>query len=304
VENGAEIPGIDLSGMTTAQQIVSLLNAKGLAGQFDAADIGGSPYRLGTQSAEDATTTGRKNAHGSRRDNIWPPSTSALAFAAERDKFDLGWRLCETLVPGRGLRIIRPQISPRPSGATPVVTLTEQAPSDIAQGSTASHSANIDTYNWVEVTGYDDGSGPVRALATAGHPHPPPGLAFVADPQPPSSPLIEKRALGDPGEGMACDLVAAWRLGETNHVQLKLEVTTPNDYPFNLRDEVGVYAPDRMQVAQSFWTRSVKGSLNGSGMQQRLSLRAPAAVGRGGISLPISLSYPDSPGVVLAGGFS
>jgi hypothetical protein len=305
VQNGAEIPGIDLSGMTSAQQIVYLLNAKGLAGQFDAADIGGSPYRLGTQSAEDATVTpGKKNAHGSRRDNIWPPSTSALAFTAERDKFDLGWRLCETLVPGRGLRIIRPQISPRPSGRTPVVTLTEAAPSDIAQGSTASHSANIDTYNWVEVTGYDDGSGPVRALATAGHPHPPPGLAFVADPQPPSSPLIEKRALGDPGEGMACDLVAAWRLGETNHVQLKLEITTPNDYPFNLRDEVGVYAPDRMQVAQNFWTRSVKGSLNGSGMQQRLSLRAPAAVGRGGISLPISLSYPDSPGVVLAGGFS
>ncbi len=296
-----EEQGIDLSGLTIAQQDVYLLTAKGLAAYFNPADIGSGPHRLGTQSAED--DTGKKTAQGSRRQNVWYPSTDALAFATERDKFDLGYRLCETLVPGVGLRIIRPQISPRPGGG-PALTLTEQAPSDIAPGSTFAHSSNLETFNWVQVKGHDDGSGPVSAIASAGHPHPPPGIPFVPNPSPPSSQLIEKRATGDPGEGYACDEVAAWSLAETNHVQLKGEITTPNDYPFTLRQTVGVYAPDRMQVAQDFWVRSVKGSLSSSGFVQRLSVRAPAAVGRGGVALPISLSYPDSPGVILAGGFS
>lgn len=269
-----DVPGMDLSGLSAADQNVVVLEECGLANDFDAADIGGTGELLGTQTAA--------KGKGSANPNVWKRNEAGLSFLKKRDEVELGFWLVETLVPGRGLRIVRRQVTARPRIITPTVTLTEGTdgnPPDIDRSSTASHSTNETVNRWV-ITGYDPGSGPPKVVVTASHPRPVPGVPFISRTL--SSNLIEKQAASDSGSGLACDSVGGWKIDESNEIQLKAEITTPNDYAFNITEEVGVYSPDRLQIAQTMWCRSVRGSVGSGGFRQKLSLRAPAAIGAGG----------------------
>lgn len=286
--NDTDIPGIDLSGFTAAAQTVAVLDECGLAAEYDLADIGGTGELLGTQTAQ--------KAKGSVAPNVWKRNESGLSFLKKRDEVELGFWLVETLVPGRGLRIVRRQVTPRPRPITPTITLTEGTdgnPPDIDRSSTASHSSNLETYNRWVITGYDPGSGPPKVVVYGPHPRPVPGVPYISKTL--SSNLIEKQSSSDDGFGLACDTVGAWKYDESSHILIKAEVTTPNDHPFNLTEEVGVYSPDRLQVAQTLWCRTVQGSV-GAGFRHKLSLRAPAAAGAGG-----TYTYPPSYTYVPAG---
>jgi hypothetical protein len=259
-----DVPGMDLSGFTAAAQTVAVLDECGLAAEYDLAN----------------------------NPNVWKRNESGLSFLKKRDEVELGFWLVETLVPGRGLRIVRHQVTARPRPIAATVTLTEGTdgnPPTIDRSSTASHSTSETVNRWV-ITGYDPGSGPPKVVVTASHPRPVPGVPFISRTL--SSNLIEKQASSDSGGGLACDTVGNWKIDESNEIQLKAEITTPVDYAFNITEEVGVYSPDRLQVAQTMWCRSVRGSVDrGSGFQQKLSLRAPAAIGAGGTYAPVSFQY-------------
>lgn len=287
----ADVPGMDLSNMTAAAQTVAVLNECGLSSDYDPADIGGTGYVLGSQTAA--------KAKGANNPNVWKRNESGMSFLKKRDEVELGFWLVETLVPGRGLRIVRHQVTPRPMPVTPAITLTEGTdgnPPDIDRSSTASHSTSEVVNRWV-IVGYDPGSSPPKVVVAGPHPRPVPGVPFITRTL--TSNLIEKDALGNPGDGLACDTVGAWKLGESSDIQLKAEITTPNDYAFDLTEEVGIYAPDRLQLAQVFWCRSVRGTVGSGGFRQKLSLRAPAAIGRGGSYVPVTYTY-----VVTGGGAS
>jgi hypothetical protein len=280
-----DVPGRDLSNMTAREQIMAVLDERGLSSHYAAADIGGTTDVLGTQTADDSQ--GSKNPHIAKRNK------PLYGFIKDRDKVELGFRLMEHLT-STGIKIIRPQISPRPSG-TAAVTLEEGISLD--RQSTFGHSSPEQTFDYQAVTGYDSGSGPVKAIATSAHPFPVPGVSRVPAP-PISSQLIEKATRSDPGEGWCADEVAAWALSEVNERMLLGELITPLDDLINLQDPIDVTAPDRLEVAQTFWTRSVNWSIR-DGWKQRVSVRAPAAIGRGGSILPISIGQ----GATLGFGF-
>lgn len=270
-------PGMDLSGRTQAQQIVQVLDAQGLAGAYDPALIGGPPHVLGTV---DAAKGGAKTA------NVWRRSQSGLAFIQARDKIGLGYRFLEGPLPaayGGGFGIYRPQISPRPG--TPTATLTTGV--DIGRDSTAAHNDALGVFNYVRVRGGDYGAGPVSWAESAPHPHPDPLVPFQpADPY--ESPLIEKKAASDAGPGMSAQEIALWQIIEQCQVQLKVELSTPRSDLWHLEQSVWLEGTiDRLEIAQAMWLRQVSGSVRaGQLVRQKLSFRAPAAVGVGGVLIP------------------
>lgn len=270
-----DVPGLDLSNRTQAQQIVAVLNAQGLASLYDASLIGGPPDVLGALSADLA---------GNKNPNVWKKNTPGLKFIQERDLIGFGYRLVEGPLPtplGGGFGIYRPQISPRPSGAAQA-TLT--AGIDIGQDSSASHNDALDVYNRVVVVGGDFGEGPVKAEAVGPHPSPDPLVQYQTAPLY-RSPLIETTAFAQ--------RIADWQLLERDVILLNAELSTPRSDRFRLEQPVYVDAFDRLEIQQSMWLRQVSGSIRaGQPWQQKLSLRAPAAPGVGGTLLPQELWMP------------
>jgi hypothetical protein len=276
-DGDTDVPGTPLGGLAQAAQIIAVLNAQGLAGFYDPALIGGPPHILGTVAAAKA---------GAKLANVWKRSQAGLDFCFERDKIGLGYRLLEGPLPtafGGGFGIYRPQISPRPGPAS--VTLT--AGIDVGRDTSAAHDDALGVFNYVRVRGGDYGEGQVSWAESAPHPHPDPLVAFQPSP-PYTSPLIEKRLASDAGPGISAQEIALWQIVEVCQVQLRAEVSTPRSDLFRLEQSIhcsGTF--DRLEIEQDMWCRQVSGSVKaGQVFRQKLSLRAPAAVGVGGIAIP------------------
>jgi hypothetical protein len=270
-----DVPGMDLAGMTIKAQVQAVLDASGLAGKYSPALIGSTDHLLGTQTAD--------TAKGSRNPNTWKRNQSGLAFLEERDRCGLGYRLVEELAPdGSGLRIVRAQIAPVPALES-AVHLVEGR--DLLDNCRASHTEGDTVPNRVVVVGFDAGSGPVKWIATRAHPHPPPGIPFVTY-APSTMALVEQAEEGDHSAGLSCQEVANWLIEDKCQVMLSAEIATPRDDFFQLTQSIDLYAPDRLEIAQSMWLRAVSGSVSAEGFRQQLSLRAPALVGRGGVARP------------------
>jgi hypothetical protein len=129
----------------------------------------------------------------------------------------LGFRTFES-----GDRIIREQISARPPTGAAEIVFSEGV--DIERAS-ATHSVK-DAKNRVVVTGYDHGTGPVKAIATAAHPHPVPGVEY--DTLTFSSPLIERATEADAGQGLSCEEKARQLIYEVDSVILTAASRRPS----------------------------------------------------------------------------
>lgn len=271
-----DVPGLDLSDRTQAQQICAVLDALGLAARYTPALIGGPPTVLGILSADLA---------GNKNPNVWKRNTTGLSFIQARDAIGLGYRLVEGPLPlayGGGFGIYRPQISPRPAPTSPVSLIEGM---DIGGDSTASHNDALDVYNRIVVEGGDYGEGPIKAVAVGPHPRPDPLVPYQTAP-PLKSPLIETVALAQQ--------LADWQLLERDQIVLSAEVSTPRADLFRLEQSIAVSLFDRYEIQQTLWLRQVSGSVRaGQPFRQKLSLRAPAAPGVGGVLLPQE-SWPAS----------
>lgn len=269
-----DVPGLDLSNKTQAQQINTIFPIVGLTGFYDPALIGGPPHVLGTLTSDKA---GAKNA------NVWKRNQSAISRVQALDKIGLGYRLVEGPLPGStDFGIYRPQISPRPG--TPTLTLTQGI--DVGRDSTAAHNDALDVFNRVVVTGGDYGNGPVKAEETAPHPSPDPAVAYQTAPIY-SSPLIEQSEPAGYANGMSAREIALWQIIEVCQIILKAEVSTPRSDLFHLELAIDLQMFDRFEIQQAMWLRQVSWSVKaGQPWQQKLSLRAPAAPGVGGVLIP------------------
>jgi hypothetical protein len=268
-----DVPGIDLSNMTQVQQLTAIFAQVGLTGFYDPALLGGPPHVLGTLTSD---KPGNQNA------NVWKKNQSALSRAQALDKIGLGYRLVEGPLPGGDFGISRPQISPRPGPAT--ITLNEGI--DIGRDSTAAHNDALDVFNRVVGTGGDFGEGAVRAEETAPHPNPDPLVPYQTAPIY-SSPLIEQAEPAGYANGISAREVALWQIVEVCQIILKAEVSTPRSDLFRLEQSIQLNMNDRFEISQPMWLRQVSWSMKvGQVFRQKLSLRAPAAVGVGGIAIP------------------
>lgn len=262
--SGDEVQGILLAGMTDTAQVRYVLDASGMGPDYSAGDIGGMPYVLGTETSQ--------SSKGAKSVFLWGYKQTGLRYIESLDAASLGFRTYQLM----GGQVVRRQVTGRPSTGAAGTLFTEGV--DLWRG-TANHSVR-ETYNRVVVSGFDSGSGPVRWTATAGHPHPPPNVQYVSYPF--SSPMIERQRASDPGDGIPADAKADQLIRDLNHVFLSVDLATPRDDFVNPGDDIGVYAPDRLQVAQNFWVQHVRCRVDEEGFTQELKVRAPAAVGRGG----------------------
>jgi hypothetical protein len=268
-----DVPGIDLSNMTQVQQSEAIFAQVGLTGFYDPSLLSGPPHILGTLTSD---KPGAKNA------NVWKKNQSGNSRLQALDKIGLGARFVEGPLPGEQFGLYRPQISPRPGPA--FVTLNQGI--DIGRDSTAAHNDALDVFNRVVVTGGDFGEGAVHAEETAPHPNPDPLVPFQTAPIY-SSPLIEQAEPAGYANGISAREIAVWRILEECMVILKAEISTPRSDLFRLEQSIQLNAFDRFEIQQAMWLRQVSWSLRaGQVFRQKLSLRAPAAVGVGGVLLP------------------
>jgi hypothetical protein len=280
------LAGLPLWGLTDAAQVRYVLNACGLTGQYVSADIGGTAAVLGVDAptppapapaggaAAAPVVTPQKGTQGASSQFVWKYHQTGAAYVQALEAVCLGFRLFERV----GGQIVRVQISPRPSAATITGDKLFVEGVDIERGTSAHSTA--EARNRVRVTGLDNGTGKTAAVASAGHPHPIPGLTYVSDDF--ASNLIERSEPGDPGSGLTCRQVAQWRLAELNHVQLSVDFTTPRDPVISPGDTIAVSASQRLDVAQNFWVLHVDGEVSAAGFSQTFKCRAPAAQGAGG----------------------
>jgi hypothetical protein len=272
-----DVPGIDLSNMTQVQQAIAIFAQVGLIGFYDPSLLSGPPHVLGTLTSD---KPGAKNA------NVWKKNQSGNSRLQALDKIGLGCRFVEGPLPGEQFGLYRPQISPRPGPAT--ITLNQGI--DIGRDSTAAHNDALGVFNRVVVTGGDFGEGAVRAEETAPHPNPDPLVPFQTAPIY-SSPLIEQAEPAGYANGISAREIALWQIIEVCQIILKAEVSTPRSDLFRLEQSIQLNMFDRFEIQQPMWLRQVSWSMKaGQVFRQRLSLRAPAAVGIGGLLLPQELT--------------
>jgi hypothetical protein len=73
-----------------------------------------------------------------------------------------------------------------------------------------------------------------------------------------NSPMIEKQNTASAGDGLSCEEVASWRLGELNRYIERVELTTPRDDVVEPGDTIAVVSPTRLGItSRNFWVESV-----------------------------------------------
>jgi hypothetical protein len=213
---------------------------------------------------------------------VWLDGESALDFIDRFDETCLGYRTFD--LPG-GL-VARRLITGRPTiGA--VAIFTEGEDIEVARRNWTV----LDVYNRIVAIGYDNGSGPVVAVSQQPSEILPPG-------SPPystyefSSPLIERSAPTDPGDGLAAQDVAEWILLEKHQQRIELTFTTPRDdhilpgSTITVRRSQTSQLPGRIGETRNYWVQHVTLSINEQGeFSQVLKVR-------GGIGSAAAIERP------------
>jgi len=244
--------GYDLSsggaGQTDAAIVTLILGECGLTGKLGT--IGGLSHVLGTQA---------------REQYVWARKQTGADAIKTIDDIALGHRTMDAT----DGTIKRQLASPRTPGYVSAVTLTEGV--DILEGaSVADQTAQL--ANRVLVEGWlNDGVRRIAAVAGE-HPSLPPGVTHESKSY--RSLLIEKAFAADIGQGLSCEEVALWHLGEDSTLWVKATIPTWRDDVINPGDQITVEAP-HLNLSGAAWVASVRASMsNGKVWHQELTVIA------------------------------
>jgi hypothetical protein len=203
--------------------------------------------------------TGRTYGTIANQEFVWAVNDSALSYIQKIDGVSAGYRTFES-VDGQ---IFRTEISSRPSGS-PDLTFTEGI--DIKEASSSRTVQNA--YNGVRIGGYSVGdyADPRVWLEIEGNP-----FMSASNPRIYSydNSMIERRAEDSPGDGMSCERMAEFWLGELNREIVTVQMTTPRSDLIGPAQIHLVQGPGgqayRLGVGEPLWVQRVEGTLDQSG---------------------------------------
>lgn len=227
----------------TDEQIVqAVLDRAGVS--TNGGSIGGTGTVLGTVAPEEFT---------------WREGESALDYIHRIDTISLGYRTFETA----GGQIFRSQISSRPSGS-PDLTFTEGV--DISDGSSAR--TVREAHNAARVGGYavGDFADPRVWYEVSSNP-------FQSESNPRvfnmTNPMIERKSEASAGQGISCEAMANYWLGELNREVVHVTMTTPRTDLIGPGQVHLVQGPggaaDRLGTGEKLWVQRNNGNLDQSG---------------------------------------
>ena len=216
-------------GPATDQVIVStVIDTVGLS--LNGGSIGGTGTVMGTVAPEEFG---------------WKAGESALAFIQRIDSISLGYRTFEST----GGSIFRSYISSVPSGGT---DMTFTVGEDIVE---AKNTRSVtEAINAVRVGGYAVGDyADPRVWYAEG------GVDVVVGTQVYSfnSPMIERRAEASPGQGISCEAMANYWLGELNREVIKVTMTTPRNDNIGPGQIHQLNNASRIGLSERLWVQRV-----------------------------------------------
>ncbi len=227
--------GVDMSnggvGAKDEDQVSTMLDNCGLTTDVVGRDIGGTGTLIGTV----ATSQDR-----------WNDRESGQSFIDKLDAISLGYRTFDTI--GGTIRRAQITANPQPSAA---FTFTEGV--DIYRAT--NQDTILEARNRVVVTGFNLGSLTVSDTQQQASPFIPSPTGYVT--QEISNPLIERSLAADAGDGLSCEDVAKWQLGELNRDLSRVVFTTHRDDPVAPGTTIAVAAPDRLGVSRNYWVQQV-----------------------------------------------
>jgi hypothetical protein len=203
--------------------------------------------------------TGRTYGTIANQEFVWAVNESALGYIQKIDAVSAGYRTFEST----NGQIFRTLISSRPSGF-PHLTFTEGVDIKAASSSrtvqNACNGVRIEGYSvgdyldprvWLEVVGNDfmDSSNPqIHSYSNS---------------------MIERRAEASPGQGMSCERMADFWLGELNREIVTVQMTTPRADLIGPAQVHLIQGPGgqayRLGVGEPLWVQRVEGTLDSNG---------------------------------------
>lgn len=183
----------------------------------------------------------------------WKENESALSYIQRLDAISGGFRTFETT----GGAIFRSQVSSVPGGG---INNTFEEGVDIASGS--ANKTVLESFNAVRVSGYDvgdfleprifyvSGSGVIDGTNT-----------FTFD-----SKMIERRAESSEGEGMSCEFLANFWLGQLNREIIKLTLVTPRNDDIGPGQVHQINGANRLGTSDQLWVQRVDKNYSSSGV--------------------------------------
>ena len=216
-------------GPATDEAIVSaVIGMVGLG--LNGGSIGGTGTTLGTVAPEEFA---------------WRSNESALAYIQRIDAISLGYRLFEST----GGSIFRSQVSSVPSGGTDMA-FTEGE--DISEGQNTR--SVQEAFNAVRVSGYAVGDfADPRVWYAEGSADVVTGTQVYSF----DSPMIERRANSSPGQGISCEAMAGYWLGELNRELIKLTMTTPRNDNIGPGQIHEIANATRLGLTERLWVQRV-----------------------------------------------
>lgn len=188
----------------------------------------------------------------------WDEGSSGLSFIDRLDQVCLGYRTYDTF----DGTIKRTQITTVPA-ATAVATFTEHV--DIAAASETT--TILEARNKIIVTGFPGYEGNAAITYTALGANPflvnAGGQWYLTHKT--SAQMIEKQNAGA-GDGLSCEEVANWLLGEKNSYRESVQLTTPRDDVIEPGDTIEVVSPTRLGItSRKFWVEGVSVGIGQNG---------------------------------------
>lgn len=218
-------------GPDTDQNIVAAV--LGIAGVSDVGGIGGTSTIMGTVAPEEF---------------VWRRNETALSYISRIDAISLGYRTYFN-----GSFVVRTPISIDAGSSS--MTFTEAV--NISRGQATR--TILERYTAVRVGGYDVGdyADPRVWYVDGGG-----GELRVFNFE---SKMIERKADATVGDGMSCESVANYWIGELNRELVKVQITTPSD-AFILPGQFHtISADDRLGTGQALWAQRVDGEVGPNG---------------------------------------
>lgn len=235
---------LDQVMVATVLYICGLAGAFVPSGETEMDGIGGTGKTLGK--------------YAKARGFQWDEGESGLSFIDRLDQVCLGYRTYDTF----DGTIKRTQITTVPA-ASAVATFTEHV--DIAAASETT--TILEARNKIIVTGFPgyEGNAAISYTAIGANPFlvSSSGQWYLTHKT--SAQMIEQQNAGA-GDGLSCEEVANWLLGEKNSYRESVSLTTPRDDVIEPGDTIAVTSPTRLGFTdRKFWVEGVNVSVSRNG---------------------------------------